>query len=69
LSRVLNALSNAESLAEDVRDEEQESIDGIPENLKLSDRCISMEEAVDCLDDALESIQEAKSKVDEALNS
>ena len=65
---MLDALSSAESLAEDVRDEEQESIDGVPENLKLSDRCVSMESAVDCLDDALESIQDAKDKVSEALN-
>lgn len=68
LSNVLQALRQAESDIEYVRDEEQESIDGVPENLRLSDRCASMEEAVDCLEDAMESVQEASEKVEEAIN-
>lgn len=68
LSNVLDILRQAGCDIEDVCDEEQDSIDGVPENLRLSDRCASMEEAVDCLEDAIECVHEAEDRISEAMN-
>lgn len=41
---------------EDVRDEEQEYFDNLPENLKGSDRGVSAESAVDALEQAHDAL-------------
>ena len=62
-------LRNAESTIERVCDEEQDSMDNMPENLQSSDRYSAMEDAVDHLEDAIESVQEAANSLEQAMNS
>ena len=41
---------------EEIKDEEQEYLDNIPENLQLSERYEKAENAVSCLESAIDSI-------------
>lgn len=60
-------LSMAVDIIRDVRYEEQDAMDNIPENLQSSERYETMEEAVDHLDDALDAIREAESELSHVL--
>ena len=60
-------LSNALSILEDVKDEEQESLENMPENLERSERYTDMENAVDVLEDCVEKISEVQSELDEIV--
>lgn len=51
---------------EEVRDEEQEYMDNMPENLQQSDRYYAAEEAVSNLDSAIDSLTEAIDYANEA---
>lgn len=68
LTRVIGLLHNAETDLDSIKDEEQGCIDAMPENLQNSDRCASMENAVDCLEDAIESVQQAADFINDAIN-
>lgn len=68
LQSSLELLSQAERTIEAVCDEERDSMENTPENLQSSDRYAAMERAVDYLEDAIESIQEATSSIDSAMN-
>ena len=67
-ARVVNLLRSAETDLDQIRDEEQDCIDATPENLQGSERYSSMENAVDCLDDAIESVQQATEYINDAIN-
>lgn len=43
---------------EELRDEEQEAFDNTPESLQFSERGEKMEEAIQCLETAIDSIKE-----------
>lgn len=58
INEIIDALEIAMSSIESVRDDEQEYLDNIPENLQGSDRYSIAEDAVDNLDNAYDSIQE-----------
>lgn len=58
ISEIIDALEIAMSSIDSVRDDEQEYLDNIPENLQGSDRYSIAEDAVDNLDNAYDSIQE-----------
>lgn len=64
----IDLLKRAESTIERVCDEEKDCMDNVPENLQSSDRFIAMEKAVDYLEDAIGSIQEAASNVECAIS-
>lgn len=49
------------------RDEEQDCLDNMPENLESSEQYTIMETAVDLLDEAIEKIEEAQDSIDEAI--
>jgi len=68
LKKAASYLSLAADIIQDVKYEEEDSLRNLPENLENSERYENMEKAVDCLDDALSSIQEAESCVSEAIN-
>ena len=59
LVQVINLLHSAESDLDRIKDEEQDCIDAMPENLQNTDRYTAMEDAVDSIEDAIESVQEA----------
>lgn len=67
LKEATRLLDCAIDLISDARNEEQESLDNLPENLQNSDRYESMENAIDNLEDALEKIDEAKGSINEAI--
>ena len=48
-------------------DEEQDALDGMPENLEYSERYCKMEDAVDALSSASESIEEAIGLIGDAI--
>lgn len=68
LNSALQLLSRAESTISQVCDEEQDSLNSMPENLQSGDRYTAMENAVDCLSDAIDSVQEAAEYVQSAID-
>lgn len=59
-------LSMAKGIVEEVRDEEQDSLDNIPENLQGSERYSAMEDAISDLEQAISAIEEADGSIDSA---
>lgn len=53
-------------MLESVKDEEEEYMENIPENLQSSERYEKAENAVDNLDSALDSLDEAISDIESA---
>lgn len=68
LTVAIDHLREASNIVDQIKDEEQDSLDNMPENLQESERYSNMEEAVDALDDALVSINEAFEHVEDAMN-
>ena len=64
---VADTLSNALSLLEDIKSEEEDSLNNIPENMQSSERYRISENAVDALDEAVSSIEEALSSLDSSI--
>lgn len=62
-----NYLDRAIDLIRDAKEEEQDALGNMPENLQSSERCEAMEEAIDNLEDAISSIDEAKDHIDRAI--
>lgn len=60
-------LARASDIISDVEEEEQDSLDNMPENLSSCDMCAAMEEAVDLLEDALNHINEADEIIDRVI--
>lgn len=59
-------IGNALLIVECVKDEEQGSIDNMPESLQDCERCQSMERSVSELEDAISCISEASDQIDRA---
>lgn len=68
LAVAMDHLREASNIVDRIKDEEQDSLDNMPENLQESERYSNMEEAVDALDDALTAINEASDYVENAMN-
>lgn len=66
LDEAINFLDNAKSLIEQIKEEEEETLENLPDNMKEGDKGSAMQEAIDNLDTALGSIEDASSAVDEA---
>lgn len=62
-------LSKALEIVDDVREEEQDSVDNCPENLQNSERYAAMEDVVSELEEARDKIQEALEHIDRACES
>lgn len=67
LSRAVELLEEAQSIIESCRDEEQEYIDNMPENLQESEKYYAAEEAVNNMDEAYDKIGEAIDSVESAM--
>ena len=67
LKDAITHLNFAISVVTSVRDDEQWSLDNMPENLENSERYEKMDNAIDSLEDALERIESAKESIDEAI--
>ena len=59
----LDKLRKARDIVDRIADEEQESLDNTPENLQLTDRWADMEEALDLLREAIDSMDDAESNI------
>ena len=59
ISEVLDTLRNTQANIQEVQDDEQFAYDNTPENLQCTDRFIDSEEALEHLDDAINSLEEA----------
>lgn len=66
LEKAVKLLEEAQSIIEDCRDEEQDYIDNMPENLQYSEKRDMAEEAFNNLDIACESLSDAIDSVNEA---
>lgn len=60
-------LSEAESIVSAASDQESDSQNRIPENLQGSERYEQSDRAVECLDEALDHIAEAKEQIESAI--
>lgn len=59
LSTAKEMISTACGIIEDVRDDEQESYDNLPEGIQESNVGVSMEENIDILTDAIDYLNSA----------
>ena len=60
-------LDKAIDLIRTAKEDEQDALDNMPENLQNSERYEAMESAIDNLEDALSNIDEAKDCIDKAI--
>lgn len=67
LREVLSLLDSAADTVNAVCDKEQDCVDNYPENLQGTELFEKMENAVDSLSDAIESIFEAKESIESAI--
>lgn len=67
LRLAIEHLTNAADIIVAAKEDEQYALDNMPENLQESERYEMMENAVDKLEDAITSINEAKEYVDGAI--
>lgn len=67
LSRAVELLEEAQSIIESCRDEEQEYMDNMPENLQESEKYYVAEEAVNNMDEAYDKIDEVINSVESAM--
>lgn len=67
LTNAKELLERAKTIVDGVRDQEQDSLDNIPENLQDSERAEKMEDAVASLDEAIEAIETAQEKINDAM--
>ena len=67
LRDAIQFLNRAIFIVDGVCDQEQDSIDNLPEALQASERCEAMELAVDSLNEATEKIEEAKEYIESAI--
>jgi t-SNARE complex subunit (syntaxin) len=66
IEKVVSDLYDIQSAVEELRDEEQEYLDNISENLQGSERYELAEQALENLNSAYDSIEEAASYLEEA---
>lgn len=64
LKHCLNMIQNAHDVLEEVRDEEQDAFDNLPEGLQDSERGDLMQEAVDTLDEAIDTLDDVLSSLE-----
>ena len=67
LEQVESLLEQAEQIISVVSDEEQDSLDNMPESFADTDRFQNIEDAAGHLDDALESLYDVINSVQEAM--
>ena len=60
-------LDGAIDIIRTAKDDEQECLDNLPENLQNSERYETMETAIDSLEEAIEKIEEAKGHIGDAV--
>jgi len=67
LNQAVLLINQAYRIVDNARDQEQDCLDNMPENLEYSYRYEKMEEAVDNLTDAVSGIEEVLEKIGDAV--
>lgn len=68
LGTALEYIEKAQSIIEDVKYEEEDSLSNMPENLEFSERYSDMENNADDLDAALSNIEEVKTEIIDVID-
>lgn len=63
LTKALFYINSAQDLFEQVRDEEQDSLDNFPESFQLTERYEKMEANIDMLDNIIDLSEEIKENI------
>lgn len=66
LKRALDLLRQASELVSSVKEDEEDALYNMPDNLQLSERYEKMEDAISALEDTEESIESAIEKIETA---
>lgn len=67
LKEAVRLLDRVSGIVNNALDQEQDSLDSMPENLQTSERCERMESVVGNLEDALSCIDEARIKLEDSV--
>ena len=67
LATIIETLEAMKSSLEDVRDEEESAFDNLPESIQESERGETMQEIVDVLYDACDSLEETIDSLNEIV--
>jgi len=67
LSQIIDQIEALEAALEELTAEEQDALDNIPDSLAQSDRAISLQEAVDAMESATVSLEEAREAIGTAV--
>lgn len=67
LKKAIDLLYEAIQIIEEVRDEEQEAYDNIPESLQDSERAETMQEYIDSMDEAYNEIEDHITTLEEII--
>lgn len=68
LAEAVEKLSEAMSIVEDVRNDEQDAFDNMPGSLQYSERGEQMEEYIDNLDEAYDNISDVADTLQEIID-
>lgn len=66
LKSAISLLDRVSSIVNNAIDQEQDCLDNMPENLQMSERYENMEAAVECLEEAILHLDDARSRIAEA---
>lgn len=67
LAKLSDQISDIMEKLEELRDEELEAFENLPESLNSSERGETMQTAIDAMDDALSSLENADSRILDAM--
>lgn len=67
IKKANDMLSKAVYVIERVKEDEEESLNNMPENLERSERYAAMENAVDVLEECIDKIDEVKNDLEEII--
>lgn len=65
LTDAIAYINKAVQIIEDVRDDEQDSFDNLPESLQSGDRGVLMEECIQGMDEILEGLDDCISNIED----
>ena len=68
IEAIMDALSQAYGEIEEIRDEEEDAYDNLPENFQEGSRGDAMQDAIDNMETALAAVEEAKDTLEEVIN-
>lgn len=65
LKEVIDLINQANSIIEEVKDEEEEALNNLPENLQDTERAESMQECIDQLEEIYDDLTDRSTELEE----